>query len=54
MNILGETVADLVNGHEKKGIHKVLFNGSNTASGVYLYRIQAGEFVDTKKMILLK
>jgi len=54
MNILGETVADLVNGHEKKGIHKVLFNGSNIASGVYFFHMKASHFQSTQKAILMK
>ncbi len=54
VNILGETVADLVNGYEKEGIHKVLFNGSNTASGIYFYTIQFGNKFISNKMLLLK
>jgi len=54
VNILGETVADLVNGYEKEGIHKVLFNGSNIASGIYFYTIQFGNKFISNKMLLLK
>ena len=36
------------------GYHEVNFDGTNLSSGVYLYRIQAGDFVKTKKMILMK
>jgi hypothetical protein len=53
-DILGKEVAELVNEEKPAGYHEVEFNASNLASGVYLYRIQAGSFVDTKKMILMK
>jgi hypothetical protein len=36
------------------GNYKVLFNASNLASGIYIYRITAGKFADTKKLILMK
>jgi hypothetical protein len=51
---IGKEVAELVNEEQDKGFHKVDFNASNLPSGVYFYRIQAGSFVETKKMILLK
>lgn len=53
-DILGKEVTELINEDKPAGYHEVEFNASNLASGVYLYRIQAGSFVDTKKMILLK
>jgi hypothetical protein len=37
-----------------KGIHKMVFNTNKLASGVYFYRIEAGSYVDTKKMVLIK
>ncbi len=53
-NILGEEIASLVNNKLQAGNHSYQFDGSNLASGVYLYRIEAGEFQDVKKMILIK
>lgn len=53
-DILGSKVATLVNETQKTGNYEVNFDASNIPSGVYFYRIQAGKFVDTKKMILLR
>ena len=53
-NVLGEEVKTLVNEFKGIGNHSVQFNANNLASGMYLYRLQAGGFVETKKMILLK
>ena len=54
-NILGEKVAELVNGEINAGVHKVEFNGANLASGIYVYRLDAGnKFIETKKMVLMK
>ncbi len=53
-DILGREVTVLVNEEKSAGNYTIQFNGNNFASGVYLYRIQAGNFVDTKKMILMK
>jgi len=54
LNTIGEEIAVLVNEEQDKGYHKVGFNGSKLTSGVYFYRIQTGNFVDTKKLILLR
>ena len=54
VNILGERVMELKNEMMKPGNYEVEFNASTLASGVYLYRISAGEFVDVKKMVLIK
>ena len=54
LNAIGEEMAILVNEEQEKGFHKVEFNASTLASGVYFYRLQAGDFVQTRKMILLK
>ena len=51
---LGREVVMLVNHEMRPGEHTVAFDGSNLASGVYLYRLQAGSFVETKKMVLAK
>ncbi len=53
-NVLGELVSTLVNEQMKPGYYEYKFDASNLASGVYLYRIKAGSFVQSKKMILMK
>jgi hypothetical protein len=53
-NILGQVVEELVNSEMQAGNHTVSWNGNNVASGVYFYRITAGPFSDTKRMLLLK
>ncbi|RKY94838.1 MAG: hypothetical protein DRQ01_01360 [Ignavibacteriae bacterium] len=54
-NILGQEVMTLINNQSQTpGLHEVTFNASSLPSGIYLYRLQAENFVDAKKMILLK
>ena len=53
-NLLGEKVVTLVSERKQAGKYEVRWNASNQASGVYFYRIDAGEFQDVKKMILLR
>ncbi len=53
-NMLGQKVADLVNSFREAGKHEVNFNAVNLSSGVYIYTIRAGNFVTSKKMLLLK
>ncbi len=53
-NILGDEVATLVNGVKPAGNYTVNFNAASLASGVYFYRLQAGNFTQNRKMILLK
>ena len=53
-DILGREVATLVNEMKGVGNFSVEFNASNLPSGIYVYRITSGNFVDTKKLILLK
>ena len=53
-NTLGQKVAELVNAEKDAGAHDVTFNANGLASGVYMYRIQAGSFVQTKKLILVR
>ena len=51
---VGREVATLVNKEMNAGVHSVKWNASKMASGVYFYRLQAGSFVQTKKLMLLK
>ena len=51
---LGREVATLVNERLQPGYYQVEFNAADLASGVYYYRISAGTFIQTKKMIVLK
>ena len=53
-NLLGEEVTRLVDGEMPAGNHIAIWDASNFASGIYFYRLQAGDFVQTKKMVLLK
>jgi len=53
-NILGQQVASLVHGPQEAGSYEVKFDGSNLASGVYFYRLTAGDFVQSRKLLLLK
>jgi hypothetical protein len=53
-DVLGNEVATLVNEYREAGRYEVTFDASNLASGMYLYRLQSGSFVETKKMILIK
>jgi len=58
-DILGNIVNNLVNANQSSGYKSVQWNATNNqgqpvSAGVYLYKIQAGDFLDTKKMILLK
>ncbi len=53
-NMLGQKIAELVNGEKEPGSYGATFNGAGLSSGVYLYRIQAGNFVQTRKLVLLK
>jgi len=53
-NMLGQKVATLVNEQKRAGYHHVEWDANGFSSGVYYYRIKSGEFVDVKKMILLR
>ena len=53
-NILGQEVETLINETKKPGSYQLNFNAASLASGVYIYRIQAGDFTSTKKMMLIK
>ena len=53
-NTLGQQVALLQNGEQEAGYHEVRFDASGMASGVYFYRIHAGTYVETRKLLLMK
>jgi len=53
-NLLGQEVATLVNAVQNAGDYETNFNANALTTGVYIYRIQAGTFFETKKMMLLK
>ena len=53
-DISGRKVLELVNGWKEAGVHEVAFDGSGSSSGIYLYRLEAGSFRATGKMVLMK
>jgi hypothetical protein len=53
-DLIGREVATLVNEEKPAGRYEVKFDGTNLSSGIYFYRIRAGNFIDTKKFVLLK
>ena len=53
-NSLGQEISELVNSDRSAGIHRVHFDGSRIASGVYFYKMTAGSFVKVRKMMILK
>lgn len=53
-NLLGEELKTLVSELKEAGIHTINFNANDLQSGLYIYKIEAGSFIQTKKMMLLK
>jgi hypothetical protein len=53
-NLLGQEVATLVNQEQTRGNYVAMFEANKMATGVYFYRLEAGKFTETKKMLLLK
>jgi hypothetical protein len=53
-DVLGTEIATLLNEEKPAGNYEVEFDGSGLPSGIYFYRLQAGSFIETKKMILMK
>ncbi|MFZ2866152.1 MAG: T9SS type A sorting domain-containing protein, partial [Ignavibacteriaceae bacterium] len=53
-DVLGNEVATLVNTTKSAGNHVVTFGGENLASGLYIYTLKAGNFISSKKMVLIK
>ncbi len=54
LDILGREIVELVNEQKFAGTYEVKFTASNLPSGIYFYRLTAGSFSETKKMILIK
>lgn len=53
-DVTGRTVALLVNGPMSAGSHTISFNGAGISSGVYFFKLEAGDFTDIRKMVLVK
>ena len=53
-NTLGQLASHLVSGEQEAGYHEVKFDASGLSSGVYFYRLQAGTYVETRKLLLLR
>jgi hypothetical protein len=53
-DILGKEVATLVNSNKSEGSYEVIFDASRLSSGIYFYKITVGEFIDVKKMSVIK
>ena len=53
-NVLGEELATLVSNRLPAGSYSYEWDASSLASGVYLYRLQAGDYVETRKMVMMK
>ena len=53
-NSLGQQIAILVNGTKKAGIHYITFNANNLESGLYIYQLKVDNYINSKKMILLR
>jgi len=53
-NLQGQLVSNLVNGTREAGLNEITFDGSTLASGLYMYRMEAGDFVSMRKMVLMK
>ena len=53
-DVLGNEIATLVNEEKPAGNYEVEFTGDGLTSGIYFYQLLAGEYVETKKMVLIK
>jgi hypothetical protein len=53
-DILGKEIASLVNEKLKAGTYEVTLDGGNLSSGIYFYKLTAGNYIETKRMILMK
>jgi hypothetical protein len=53
-DVLGKEIVTLVNEKQSPGVYEVTFDANELPSGIYFYRLKAGEFIETKKMVLVK
>ncbi len=53
-DVLGNEIAKMVNAEKPAGSYEVEFNAASLPSGIYFYRLQAGDYIETKKMVLMK
>lgn len=53
-NLLGQEVSTLMNEYKSAGVYTLNFDAKNLSSGIYFYRIEAGSFIETKKMVVLR
>ena len=53
-DVLGKEIATLINEEKPAGNYELEFEASSLPSGIYFYRLQAGKFIETKKMVLMK
>jgi hypothetical protein len=53
-DVLGNEIATLVNEEKQPGMYEVEFNGTGFPSGIYFYQLKAGNYIETKKMVLIK
>ena len=53
-NLRGEEVIRILDENQPAGFHQVTWNASDVVSGIYFYRLQVGDYIETKKMVLLK
>ncbi len=53
-NVLGQEIAPLIDADQRAGRHSRVLDGSKLASGTYFYRLQAGSFVESKKVMILR
>jgi flagellar hook assembly protein FlgD len=53
-DVIGREVSTIVNGNQQPGYYNINFDGSRLAAGIYIYKLTAGKFVSTKKLMLIK
>ena len=53
-DILGRSVSTLFEGSQEAGCQSVIWDAGDVSSGIYLYKLQAGDYIETRKMLLIK
>jgi hypothetical protein len=53
-DVLGSEIATLVNEEKPAGSYEIEFDGNGLTSGIYFYQLRAGNYIETKKMVLMK